>query len=95
MGGEGSMMSANNSLKQNRALLKKLMERKQQNLYFSHEERPPAKFKVLSPEEWKKYRAAQQAQFDIEKRHNQSVNLIIFVSIFLVLAVILYVFVFS
>lgn len=95
MGGEGIMMQANKSLKQNRSLLKKRIDRKHQELYLSHHDKTPVEFTKLSLEEWKAYQAKQQEKFASEKRKSLKVNLFLFAAIFLLLSLMLYFFVFQ
>jgi len=51
MGGEGSMSHANQSLKQNRALLRKANYRKLKNLYLQHSAKLELEFKEVSSKE--------------------------------------------
>lgn len=51
MGGEGSMSHANQSLKQNRALLRKANYRSLKELYLQHSEKSALEFKEVSPKD--------------------------------------------
>jgi hypothetical protein len=79
MGGEGCMASANHSLKQNRALLRKRKYREVKNLYLKSSGKTELEFKKISPEQLAIIKRK------IRIRHKERVRNEIIVSIILII----------
>lgn len=77
MGGEGSMSHANQSLKQNRALLRKSNYRNLKELYLQHSEKSSLEFKEVSPKELADIKSKIRLQHKKNTRKDLVVTLVV------------------
>ncbi len=76
MGGEGSMSHANQSLKQNRALLRKANYRKLKELYLHESGKIDLEFKEVSPEQLADIKNKIRLQHKLNARRDFIVTLV-------------------